>query len=56
VIIVAVRNRTVEGPNDDCICSCPSKGSPPFRRRTRPEPPEGSLCLPVQYKVTSAAV
>jgi hypothetical protein len=50
VIIIAVRNSTFEGPNDDYICSCHSKGSPPFRRRTGPEPPEGSLCLPVKYK------
>lgn len=56
IIIVAVRKRTAEGPNDVCIFSCPSKGSPPFRRRTLPEPPEGSLCLPVKYKAMPAVV
>ena len=56
VTIIAVRNRTFEGPNDDYILLCPTKSSPPFRRRTRPDPPEGSLCLPVEYEAMSAAV
>jgi hypothetical protein len=55
VIIIAARNRTVEGPNDDYIRLCPSKRSAPFRRRTRPEHSEGSLCLPAKHKAMSAA-
>ena len=56
VSIIAVRKGTVEGPNADCICSCPSKEISTCRWPARPKPAEGSLCLPVKYKAVLAAV